>query len=218
MFTGVVVLLMQHCDMSCRVVSCRAVLCCVFWCCVVLRCVVLYCVVLCFVVLCCVVLYCAVLCCTVLCCIVLCCAVLCCPLCCVVFRYGDLSLTPPPNAVTECFHLLESMEPEVKSSKKTTVVVVSKKRRETGTTAFIVSPVIKTRVMFTRSMVKRSCACVCLPVLNCVLCDKDEHKKLSELLARFSDRIMKNEITCKTGGAFCSVTRGITERVLNDVV
>ena len=29
---------------------------------------------------------------------------------------------------------------------------------------------------------------------------------------------MKNEITCKTGGAFCSVTRGITERVLNDVV
>ena len=65
---------------------------------------------------------------------------------------------------------------------------------------------------------KRSSACVCLPVLNCVLHDKDEHKKLSELLARFNDRIMKTEITWKTGGAFCSVTRGITERVLNDVV
>ena len=130
-------------------------------------------------------------CCVVLCCAVLCCVVLCCVvLCCVVFRYSDFPLTPPPNAVTACFHLLRSMEPEVKSSKKTTVVVVSKKRRETGTTVFIVSPVIKTQVVFSRSIAKRSSACVCLPVfvclclsacvclpvLNCVLGGKDEHQ------------------------------------------
>ena len=120
-------------------------------------------------------------CCVVLCCAVLCCTVLCCAvLCCVVFRYSDFPLTPPPNVVTACFHLLGSMEPEVKSSKKTTVVAVSKKRRETGTTAFIVSPVIKTQVVFSRSIVKRSSTCVCLPVLNCVLGDKDEHQSCQD--------------------------------------
>ena len=134
-------------------------------------------VVLCCVVLCCVVLCCAVLCCAVPCRVVSCRVVSCCVvLCCVVFRYSDFSLTPPPNAVTACFHLLGSMEPEVKSSKKTTVVVLSKKRRETGTTACIISPVIKTQVVFSRSIVKTYSACVCLPVLNCVLGDKDEHQ------------------------------------------
>ena len=131
------------------------------------RCVVLRCVALC-----CVVLRCDALCCVVLCCVVLCCVVL----CCVVFLYSDFTLTPPPNAVTDFFHLLGSMEPEVKSSKKPTVVVLSKKRRETGTTALIVSPVIKTQVLISRSIVKRSSACVCLPVLNFVLGDKDEHQ------------------------------------------
>ena len=82
--------------------------------------------------------------------------------------------------MTAYFHLPGSMEPEVKSSKKTTVVVVSKKRRETGTTVFIVSPVIKTQVVFSRSIVKRSSACVCLPVLNCVLGDKDKHQSCQD--------------------------------------
>ena len=149
------------------VVQCRVVLCCVVLCCVVLCCVGVCCAVLC----------CAVLCCVLLCCAVLYCVVLCSVvLCCIMFRYSDFSLTPPPNAVTACFHLLGSMEPEVKSSKKTTVVILSKKRRETGTTALIVSSVIKTQVLISRSIVKRSSACVCLPVLNFVLGDKDEHQ------------------------------------------
>ena len=160
------------CAVLCCVLLCCMVLCCAVFCCAVLCCVVFCCAVLCFAVLCCVLLCCAVLYGAVLCCMVLCCAVL----CCVVFWYSDFPLTPPPNVVTACFHLLGSMEPEVKSSKKTTVVAVSKKRRDTGTTAFIVSPVIQTQLVFSRSIVKRSSACVCLPVLNCVLGDKDEHQ------------------------------------------